>query len=89
MGGFPGNELDRFSWRLLENAGIKSEFQLCKMGPEDVYIRVLKAQDACSLEFYYNLFGYLIDADPKELARDKEIRRRLQTRLWQEGLIKK
>ena len=89
MGRFPGNELDRFSWRLLEKAGIQSDFQLCKIGPEDVYVRVLKAQGVCNLDFYYNLLGYVIDVDPKELARDKEIKRRLQTRLWQEGLINK
>ncbi len=86
MSGFPGNELDRFSRRLLERAGIHSDFQLCKLEPEDVYVRVLKI-GACSLDFYYNVLGYLIDMEPNELAQDKEINRRLQERLRQEGFM--
>gem|GEM_PF-3545705 len=46
---FPGRKLDRFSWRLLERAGINSDLQLCKLEPEEVYVRVLKAQGSVFL----------------------------------------
>jgi len=89
MSQFPGNKLDRFSRRLIERAGISSDYERCQLGPEEVFVRVLKSQGSCSLAFYYNIFGYMIDVDPKELAQDKEIKRRLQARLKQEGLTGK
>ena len=87
MAGFPGNQLDRFSWRMLERAGITTDYALCKVGPEEVFMRILKMQGYCSLDFYYNMIGYLIDMDPKEIANDEEINRQLQRRLRLEGLI--
>ena len=44
MSQFPGNQLDRFSRRLLERAGIYNDYKRCKLDPEDVFIRVLKSQ---------------------------------------------
>jgi len=88
MSHFPGKELDRFSWRLLERAGISSDYQICKLGPEEVFVRVLKTQGACSLDFFYTLVGYVIDEDPKELAQDRELNRLLQARLGREWLSK-
>ena len=87
MSQFPGNQLDLFSRRLLERAGIYNDYKRCKLDPEEVFIRVLKSQGSVSLNFFYNIFGYMIDMDPEDLARDPEIRRKLHQRLMQEGLI--
>lgn len=84
MSPFPGNALDRFSRRLLERAGIQRAQNL---EPEEIYVRVLKAQGSVNLDFYYNLVGYMIDEDPKELAKADWLNNRLQARLKQEGLI--
>ena len=67
-------------------SGINSDYERCKLSPEEIFVRVLKSQGAASLDFYYNIFGYMIDVDPKELAQDKEIERRLLARLRRERL---
>lgn len=63
-----GDKLDRFSQRILERAGIHSSYQVCKLGPEEVYVRVLKAQGSARLGFYYNLVSRLTDVSVEEIG---------------------